>query len=84
MIALSVVSSFYTSDAAETEVASYILTGMNQDKLDIKVKFSQPNKISQSQSDLDGLEIRFIDSIIFRAQDDGQQLTQDLSFEERI
>ena len=48
VIALSVVSSFYTSDAAETEVASYILTGLNQDKLDIQVKFSQPNKISQS------------------------------------
>ena len=48
VIALSVVSSFYTADAAETEVASYILTGLNQDKLDIQVKFSQPNKISQS------------------------------------
>ena len=35
VIALNVVSSFYASGAAETQVASYVLTGMNQDKMDI-------------------------------------------------
>ena len=45
----------------------YFLTDLNKDKMDIQVLFSQPKKVSQSSSDLDGLQITFKDAKMFKA-----------------
>ena len=74
MIGLKVASSFYDLGSEEIRVENYTLTRLTPDEMDIQINFYKPKKISQSMTELDGLQIDFKDAKLFMAVDDGTQL----------
>lgn len=71
VVSLKVESSFYEPGQDEIRIASYALTSMDSTKLDINVEFLMPKKISQSANELDGLNVEFVDTLMFKALSDG-------------